>query len=294
MENNQNQSPTPSTSPTQPAPSAPSATPAPGSSGPTRRKGGLIIGAVVLLALALIFALWYFLMRPQPSPEVQTQAPTSTLVIGTDATFEPLEYVDENNKLAGYDIDLANKLGEELGAKVTFKNIPWDDIFKALEDKEVDMIISSVTITDERKKLYDFSESYLNAGQIIMTQKDNTTITSAESLKGKRIAVQEQTTNETEALKYTSSELVIRYPDFIQAVKALVDGKADAILSELSGAKKIITDNPTLKIASEPITDEYYGVVFRKGDTNRQKINKALSTLKANNTLTDLKEKWLE
>src|SRR5258706_557820 len=117
------------------------------------------------------------------------------------------------------------------------------------------------------------------------------TITSAESLQGKKIAVQQGTTSEQEALKHTSANLVIRYADFEQATKALVDGKADAILSDLPGAKGIVTANPTLKIASDPLTNEYYGIVFRKGDKNIQKINEILSSLRTKGVLTDLKQK---
>src|SRR6185503_18807173 len=205
-----------------------------------------------------------------------------------------MEYIASEGAIIGYDIDLGNALAAELGTTIEWKNIPWDDIFKALEKKDVDMIISSVSITDERKKIYDFSDDYLNAGQVILTSKENTTITSAETLKGKKIAVQEGTTNETEALKYTSKELVVSYPDFEQATKALVDGKVDAILSDLPGAKGIVTANPTLKISSDPFTNEYYGIAFRKNDPNVAKINQALSALRTKGVLTDLKQKWLD
>ena len=179
----------------------------------------------------------------------------------------------------GYDIDLGKRIGEELGASVSFKDITWEELFAALERREIDMIMSSVTITDERKKLYDFSDSYLNAGQVIITQR-KTTITSVNDLKGKKIAVQQGTTNEEEAVKLTSTDLVIRYPDFVQATQALLTGSVDAILSDLPGAKGIVLEHPTLKITSDPLTNEYYGIVFRKGDQNRKFINDALSVLK--------------
>ena len=202
--------------------------------------------------------------------------------------------VADEGAMMGYDIDLGNKIAEEMGVKADFKNIPWDDLFKALEQQQVDMIISSVTINEERQKLYDFSDSYLNAGQIIITKKTTTTINSAQTLQGKRIAVQEGTTNEEEAVKYTTPNLVLKYPDFVQATQALVEGKADAILSDLPQAKGAIVANPTLKIASDPLTNEYYGIVFRKGDPNVTKVNDVLSALRTKGILTDLKQKWLD
>lgn len=304
--------------PAAPAPAVPSSTPTPvpppvttvppaGVSTPpaqnTPKKGKSMLWVIVLLVIAFICGLfivgWYFQSQLQRLSPAKETKPTPTvklekLTVATDATFQPMEYIASEGAIIGYDIDMGDKISEELGVKIEYKNVPWDDIFKALEKKEVDMIISSVSITDERKQKYDFSEDYLNAGQVILTRKENTTITSADSLQGKKIAVQAGTTNELQALKYTTKDLVISYPDFEQATKALVDGRVDAILSDLPGAKGITTANPTLKIASDPLTNEYYGIVFRKGDPNVAKINEAISALKTKGVLTDLKQKWLD
>jgi ABC-type amino acid transport substrate-binding protein len=270
---------------------------------PAPHKAKPMLWVMILLVFAffcgLLLAVWYFqtqLQKASPSTETTT-APVATpskITIGTDGTFPPMESIASGGALMGYDIDLGNRIGEELGAEVEFKNIPWDDLFKALENKQIDMIMSSVTVTEERKQIYDFSQSYLNAGQVVISRKNDTTITSAQDLQGKRIAVQEGTTNETEALKLTTETLVIRFPDFVLATKALVDGNADAILSDLPGAKGIITENPTLKIASDPLTNEYYGIVFRKGDPIVEKINEILSSFRTQGVLTDLKQKWLD
>jgi ABC-type amino acid transport substrate-binding protein len=268
-------------------------------------KSSPMLWVIILLVFSffcgLFIAAWYFqtqLQKVTPEQTTQNPSPSATpkkLVIGTDATFPPMEYTASGEAtLIGYDIDLGNKIASEMGTTVEFKNIPWDDLFTALDNKGVDMIMSSVTITEDRKQKYDFSENYLNAGQVIITRKEDTTITSAETLKGKRIAIQEGTTNEQEALKHTTANLVIRYPDYQQATQALVDGKADALLSDLPAAKGIITANPTLKISSDPFTNEYYGIVFRKGDPQVKIVNEVLSSLRTKGILTDLKQKWLD
>ncbi len=200
----------------------------------------------------------------------------------------------ENGELVGYDIDLAHFLAEELETQVEFKQIVFDDLFTALEKQEIDMIISAVTITEERKQKYDFSTEYLNAGQVIITQKSNTTVSSTADLKGKKIAVQTGTTNEEEALKYTEDRFVIRYPAVEQAIKALVDGKVDAIFTDLPNAKETTVSYPTLKIASDPFTDEYYGIVLQKGDQSLSQVNEALASLRIKGILIDLKKKWLD
>lgn len=292
----------PATSPNNiPSPAQPSQAVPP----PQPQKGKPMMWVIILLLFSFIcglsLAAWYFQTQLQKvSPINQTTqakpapAMKKDIVIGTDATFPPMEYTASGGAMMGYDIDLGKRIGKDMGVTVTFKNIPWDDLFKALAARQVDMIISSVTITEERKQQYDFSDNYLNAGQVIIMGRNAKPIASIKDLQGKKIAVQQGTTNETEALKLTSADLIIRYPDFQQATKALVDGKADAILSDLPGAKGIVTENPTLKIMSDPFTNDYYGIVFRKGDPNVAKINEALSSLRTQGVLTDLKQKWLD
>ena len=263
----------------------------------SKSKIVLLIAIVVILVLGL--AWWYFQSQFQKVSPVKDVSSTpvakiTKLVVGTDATYQPMEYVAPDGAIVGYDIDLGNAIAAELGAKIEYKNIPWDDVFKALENKQIDMIISSVSITDERKQKYDFSDNYLNAGQVIITRKDNTTIVSAETLRGKKIGVQQDTTEEAKALDYTSKNLVTSYPDSNQAVKALVDGHIDAQITDLPGAIDIVTKNSRLKIASDPITNEYYGIVFRKNDPNVTKINEALTSLRKKGVLTDLLTKYLK
>lgn len=272
---------------------------------PSPHHGGLPFPLIILLIIVsflggLLIAAWYFQNQFQQMNNAKSTPPEAqavkiqTLTIGTDATFQPMEFTNPEGGLIGYDVDLGYRIGSELGAKVIYKNIPWDNLFTALDQKEVDAIISGVTITDERKQKYDFSDSYLNAGQVIITRRDTTDITSAATIKGKRIAVQAGTTGETEALKLTTKELVISYPDYVQATEALVAGKVDAVLSDLPAAKGVITENPTLQIASDPLTSEYYGIVFRKGDANVKRVNEILTSLRVKGILTDLKQKWLD
>lgn len=196
--------------------------------------------------------------------------------------------------MVGYDIDLAHFLAKEMGHEVTFKNIIFDDLFSSLDKEEIDIIISAVTITDERKQKYDFSMEYLNAGQVIITKKTNLSIRSTADLQGMRISVQKGTVNETEAKKYTAAANVISFPDFEQATKALVENKADAMFTDLPNAKGIIVENPTLKIASDPFINQYYGIVLRKNDPQLKDVNKALESLRMKGILTDLKQKWLD
>ncbi len=263
----------------------------------------LILGGLILIVL-VAGGIYYWLQKTPNSNTALTQniQPTPSvpsikeqLVIGTDATFPPMEMFDGSNNLVGYDIDLGNKIGEKLNTKVEFKNIPWDQLFTSLESGDVDMVISGVTINDERKQTYDFSEPYLNNGQVVIVQRINQDINSVNDLQGKKIAVQKGTTNEEQAYNYTDKQLVLAVDNFIQATELLVDGTANAVFSDLAGAKGIINDHPELKIVGEPFTSEYYGIMFAKGNQDLvSKVNDTLDNLRQEGVLVFLKQKWLE
>ncbi len=218
------------------------------------------------------------------------------IIVGTDATYPPMESKDENGNLVGYDIDLGEEIGTELGYDVEFKDIAFDKIFDALDTKQIDVIISSVTITDERSQKYNFSEPYINAGQVIVIRRDGKEdAMSAEELKGKRVGVQKGTTSEEEALKYTNRNLVNAFSDYTQAVAALSSRTIDALIVDLTAAKGLVDENPSLVIASDPFTNEFYGVALRKDDVElKSKIDKVILSLQKRGILNNIKQKWFQ
>ncbi len=216
------------------------------------------------------------------------------IVIGSDATFPPMESINDQNEIVGFDADLGKAIGKEMGIPVEVKNIPWDTIFTSLEEKNIDMIMSSVSITEERKKKYAFSDPYLNAGQVILIRKENTKVTSPVDLKGLKVGAQEATTSLEQAQKYASSTAV-SYPDPKKAVADLVSGKIDAVVADLPAAKGYKDANATLKICCDPFTSEYYGIVFRKDDEDlKNHVNQILKELEQKGVIADLKAKWLD
>jgi len=259
----------------------------------------ILIGAIIFAVLAL-FTLTYMYLNSLsqknyvPSPTTVPSAVTEPkkLVIGVDATLKPMEYI-EDGKLVGFDIDLGNALAKELHADIEFRQVIFNNIFNSLEQRQINMIISAVTISKERQERYDFSEPYLHAGQVIITKKDDVTIKKISDLKGKRIATQTGTTNEQEAIKQTPDELVMRYADFDQATAALKTGKVNAIFTDLPNAKGIVSNNPELKIVGSPFIKENYGIVFIKGDPSVTQVNDALKALSTNGVLATLEKKWL-
>ena len=154
-------------------------------SNPAQKKSGSKMMWIVILSILfvgfLMAAAWYFqnqlqktAMENKPGSAASSASTTpKELIIGTDPTLPPMEFL-QNGNFVGYDIDLENLLAKQMGVKVVFKNVVFDNIFNALQQNQIDLIISAVTITPERQQKYDFSEEYLNAGQVIITQKTNT------------------------------------------------------------------------------------------------------------------------
>ena len=226
------------------------------------------------------------------------------LVVGTDTNFKPMEFTDpKTGERVGFDIDLGKAIAKELNVPVVFETIDFDSVFapenlgksNALTQGKVDLMLDSISITPERSTKYLFSKSYLNAGQVIVTRSDVTTITVAEDLRGKKIAVAESTSNEKQALTYTSSDKVLRIKEPDDQAIAVLSKKADAMLVDLTNAKGLIDSHPGLHITSDPLTDDNYGIVIAKGkDDLLTEVNGILDTLRQRGILESLKQKWLE
>jgi polar amino acid transport system substrate-binding protein len=222
----------------------------------------------------------------------------SELVIATDATWPPMEYVDEKTKeIVGFDIDLMEAVAKASGFEVEFKNTAWDGIFAGLAADKYDAIISSVTITEERQKEMDFSQPYMNAGQILVVQKSTQGVTTLVDLKGKTVGAQIGTTGSFEIEKVPGVALKT-YDEIGLAYEDLVNGRIQGVVADTPTAAAFALQNESykdkLKIVGEPFTEEYYGVVVRKGNTEvLNMVNAGLDKVLNTDTYRNLEKKWL-
>lgn len=107
------------------------------------------------------------------------------IVIGTEGTFAPFSYHDDNDNLVGYDVEVSEALAKELGIKVKFVEVKWDSLIAGLDSDKYDLVTNQVAITAERKKKYDFSIPHTYSYPAIITKKDNTEITKMRDIKGR-------------------------------------------------------------------------------------------------------------
>ncbi len=225
-------------------------------------------------------------------------APAKTYIVGTDAAYPPFEKM-EADKITGFDIDVINAVAEAAGIKIEVKNTGWDPLFEGIDKGTVDAGISAVTITDERKQKYDFSEPYFEASQLILVP-ENSTITKLDELKGKKIGVQTATTGEEVVKKAFGKtyEGIKGYDDTPSAVNDFFIGRVDAVVAD-NGVLQYFANQMTGKqfklVKDESFAKEYYGIMVKKGNTELlNKINEGLKKVKESGKLQEIHDKYFK
>lgn len=237
---------------------------------------------------------------PKPTePPKPTAAPAvKKLVIASDATWPPMEFVDEASKqIVGFDIDLIAAIAKDQKFEFEIKNTAWDGIFAGLDGAAYDAVLSSVTITDERKQKYDFSDPYFNADQGIVVRADDAAIKSAADLAGKTVGAQLGTTGEAEVLKIKGANLK-PYDTADLAMMDLANKKIDAVVVDTPVAADFALSSAQfkgkLKIGATIVTNEVFGLVAKKGDPKQvlPLFNAGLKNVKASGEYDKIYAKW--
>jgi polar amino acid transport system substrate-binding protein len=244
-------------------------------------------------ALAIMMTLGLVLPGCGGSPAPATSAVLTKVKIASDATFPPFEIVDETTKqIVGFDIDMFNAIAQNQGLQPEYINVAFDPLLAGMAQGQYDVGLSTITITDDRKKDMLFSDPYFAAGQVITVKSNNTTITGKDTLKGK-VGAQIGTTGAIESAKITGVTLKT-YDDIGLAFQDLMNGQIDAVVVDNPIALDYIGKNPDkLKTAGAVFTDENYGIAVNKTNpTLLAKINAGLKAIKADGTLAKIIVKW--
>lgn len=262
-----------------------------------RKKTLLIILAAIFVIVVAALAAWYVYLRPADS-SLAVVKEKGTLVVGSNIPFGVMEFFDENGQPAGIDVDIAREIASRLGVKLEFNNYDWDSLFSKVKGGEIDLAISGITITPERRKEVLFSDSYFNGGQVIVIRSDEQDIRGVSDLAGRRIAVQKDTTGYEEAKKHTPETQIVAYLNFDSTensgiVYDLKAGKFDVIIVDYIQALDMIKHNSGLKIVGVPFTREEYGIIARIGnDSLVQEINSILKKMVKDGTMEKITAKW--
>jgi len=260
----------------------------------SRRNVYLTLASLVL-AVMLLATQCPPAAAPTPTAAPPTAVPKLKITVATDATWPPFEYVDETSKeIVGFDIDLMKAIAQEVGLEVEFVNVAWDPLLAGMAAGQYDAAISSMTITEERKKQFDFSDPYYNAGQLIVVRAEQTGIEKPADLAGHVCGAQIGTTGAMEIEKITGATLKT-YDNIDLAYMDLVNGQIDAVVADNPLAIGYVNlHKPKLKAVGKPFTEEYYGIAVRKGAPEiLERINKGLKIVLGRGIIKQLEDKWL-
>jgi len=216
------------------------------------------------------------------------------LRIGTDATYPPFEYNDDQTgQLIGFDIDLMKAVCKDLDLEPEFIVVPFGGIIPGLRSNKYDCIISAMTITPERQEAVNFTSPYYDAGQSIAVPLENTSINSIEDLKGRKIGVQLGTTGEIMARTIENAE-VISFNNIGAAFIDMENGHLDAVLNDAPTSLRAIRVRGQAKLVGPLLSAEQYGIAIDKSNAELLDIlNKTLEKTKDAGILDSLNSCWL-
>ena len=233
----------------------------------------------------------------EPKAEEETKADADVIKIGTNAEFPPFEFVTAEGVIGefdGIDMAMAKDIGETNGKEVKIENMEFDSLLIALQNGQIDAVISGMTITEERAKSVDFSVPYYEATQVMIVDKDSD-IAKASDMEGKRIVVIQGYTGEL-----CVQDLGYEYEAFKKGTEAILElnnGKCDVVVIDSATAQKYVKDNPNLKIVSDSdaFEAEQYGIAVKKGNTELlDMINKAIEARLKDGSISEWSAKYSE
>ena len=224
----------------------------------------------------------------------------ATLVMATNAAFPPYEF-KEGDSFAGIDVEIAGKIAEKLGMTLEIKDVEFGSIIGGVQTGKFDIGMAGMTVTDERLKSVNFSDSYATGIQVVIVKADSA-IKSLDDLKGDgsmKFGVQQDTTGDIYASDTVENggygkDNVVRYKTGADAVQALKTGKVDAVIIDNEPAKSFVSANEGLSILDGSWVEENYAIAIAKENTELlEKVNNALKELTADGTVKSIIDKYI-
>jgi polar amino acid transport system substrate-binding protein len=255
-------------------------------------KNKLFTIVAIIIAIVMVLSVFAACSKDDnantSTSKLETIKP-GVFTVGSDTTWPPMEYI-EGDKIVGFDVDLTQAIADKIGLKLDYQSAAWDGLFPALIAHKYDMAISSITITDERKKEMDFSDPYFKTDQAAVT-KENSGIDAVEKMDGKTAGVQIGTTGElvSKDIKGCTTKTY----DILMAFEDLKAGRIDAVIADSYLGYSYATKNKGFEVGFVMTTGEKLGMAFSK-DTPEllAAVNGALKSVMDNGTYDSIYEKW--
>ena len=251
-----------------------------------------------LAAIAVTLAACGKKEEPAAVPAAAPPAPPAKVyVVGTDAAYAPFESQNEKGEIVGFDIEVVQAIAAKAGIEVKFVNTPWEGIFNTLAQGDRDMIVSAVTITEERKQTMDFSDPYFDAAQLIAVKADSK-VTKFDDLKKLKVGVQTGTTGDEAVSKLLgkTSANIRRFESTPLALEELKNGGVDAVVADNGVVAHYVANNSAggfKTVADAGFVPEQYGIAIKKGNAELlAKVNQGLAAIKADGSYAQIYAKY--
>lgn len=257
------------------------------------------LGLGLLMALAVVTTACASTIEkvnaPEATPENVLEAiqREGVLRIGTEGTYAPFTFHDESGALTGFDVDVAKEVAKRIGVEPEFIETKWDGMFAGLDSKRFDLVANQVTIREDRKEKYDFSQPYIVSRAVLIVNTKNEALKSFDDLKGKKFG-QSLTSNLGDLAKSYGAQIV-SVDGFNQAIDLITSDRIDGTINDslsFLDYKKQKPDAPIKAVAEQETKDES-GFLFNKGNEALvEAVNKALSEMKSDGTYEEISLKW--
>jgi polar amino acid transport system substrate-binding protein len=226
----------------------------------------------------------------------KSKSSEDTLIVGTEPGFAPYEYMD-GNEIVGIDMDIVQAIADAMGKKLEVKSMDFEGALLAVQQGKVDLVAAGVSIDEERQKVMDFSNEYVNSTEVVVVNGDSPTVSSVEDLNDKIIGVQQGNIADfyVSNVDNVTAKEIKRYTKFNQAAEDLKNGKIDCIVMDQYPAEELVAANASLKILDGTLFEDKYAIAVKKGNKELlDEINKVIDQLKADGKIEEFTAKHTE
>ena len=218
-----------------------------------------------------------------------------TIIVGLEGDWAPWSYVDENDELTGYDVEVAKAIADKLGVEIQIVPGEWDGLFAGMDAGRYDMVVNGVEVTEERADKYDFSTPYAYIRTALIVKGDNDSIKTFEDLKGKKTANSIASTYMNLAESYGATCYGVSTLD--ETLTMVLQGRVDATLNAIVSFTDYMAQHPdsNLKVVATTEDASNVAIPMRKGDETaslREAVNKAIDELREDGTLSELSTRF--
>ena len=250
----------------------------------------------VMLAVFMLASVLTMAVSAKGSDDLlETIQKRGTIIVGLEGDWAPWSYVDENDELTGYDVEVAKAIADKLGVEIQIVPGEWDGLFAGMDAGRYDMVCNGVEVTEERADKYDFSTPYAYIRTALIVKGDNDSIKTFEDLKGKKTANSIASTYMNLAESYGATCYGVSTLD--ETLTMVLQGRVDATLNAIVSFTDYMAQHPdsNLKVVATTEDASNVAIPMRKGDETaslREAVNKAIDELREDGTLSELSTRF--